>query len=609
MEEAHQVLKSVFGYKAFRSGQEVVIQALFDGHNVLSVMPTGSGKSLCYQIPALVLKDLTIVISPLVALIQDQVSALKLAGVAAEGIHSGNSYGDNVAAWHRVASGETRLLYMAPERLMTERMLNALAKLQIRLFAIDEAHCISQWGPAFRPEYAELCRLPEHFPEIPIVALTATADQATRQDIKDKLFQGQAKQIIMGFDRPNIRLTVEAKINWKQQLTRFIQQHYGHNGIVYCLSRRKTEETANWLKSKGVHALPYHAGMDTMKRKVHQNEFMTNDGVVIVATIAFGMGIDKTDVRFVFHTDLPGSVEAYYQEIGRAGRDGKPAEAHMLYGLPDIMMRRQFINDENAGEEQLNRQHKRLDALLGYCETPVCRRVALLNYFGEEINPCGNCDICLHPTECFDATEEARKILTTVKLTGERFGKVHLVDVVRGRQTSKVQQFRHQHLPVFGTGVELSSNDWQSMIRQLVAAGSMRIDIAGYGALNITKRGHELLQGSGEFMYRKDAVFDFDLPKKSGKKISSNQSLQPANGQDEELLTILKKLRLDIAHDRGVPAFVIFSDRTLIDMVNRKPRNMTDFSLVNGVGAVKLKNLSGPFLAAINDYLNGNKAN
>jgi len=605
MHEAQRVLKSAFGYRTFRSGQEAVIQALLDGHSVLSVMPTGSGKSLCYQIPALVLNGLTVVVSPLVALMEDQVSALKLAGIAAEGIHSGNSYNDNVSAWHRAASGETRLLYMAPERLMTERMLNALARLRIRLFAIDEAHCISQWGPAFRPEYADLCRLREYFPEVPIAALTATADEATRKDIKGRLFQGQAKQIVMGFDRPNIRLTVEAKLNWKQQLMRFIEQHHGCNGIVYCLSRRKTEEAAALLKSKGIHALPYHAGMDIRERKAHQNEFMTNDGMVIVATIAFGMGIDKTDVRFVFHTDLPGSVEAYYQEIGRAGRDGKPAEAHMLYGLPDIMMRRRFINDENAGEERLNREHKRLDALLGYCETPICRRVALLNYFGEEVSPCGNCDICLNPTECIDATEEARKILSAARLTGERFGKTHLIDVVCGRQTKKVRQFSHQRLPIFGTGAELSTNDWQSMIRQLVAAGSMRIDIAGYGALNITKQGRELLQGSGEFLYRKDVVFESGMSRKSGKKTSNNPSVQLANGQDEELLAAFKILRLDIARERGVPAFVIFSDRTLIDMVNRKPRDLAEFSLVIGVGAVKLKNFSGPFLAVVNEYLAG----
>ncbi|MCY4148071.1 MAG: DNA helicase RecQ [Gammaproteobacteria bacterium] len=609
MEQAHRVLNSVFGYRTFRSGQEAVIQALLDGNNVLSVMPTGSGKSLCYQIPALVLNGLTVVVSPLVALMEDQVSALKIAGIAAEGIHSGNSYDDNVSAWRRAASGETRLLYMAPERLMTERMLNALSKLRIRLFAIDEAHCISQWGPAFRPEYAELRRLHEHFPEVPIAALTATADEATRKDIKDKLFQGQAKQVVMGFDRPNIRLTVEAKINWKQQLARFIEQHYGSNGIVYCLSRRKTEEAAALLKSKGIHALPYHAGMDVKERKAHQNEFMTNDGVVIVATIAFGMGIDKTDVRFVFHTDLPGSVEAYYQEIGRAGRDGEPAEAHMLYGLTDIMMRRQFINDEDAGEERLNREHKRLDALLGYCETPICRRVALLNYFGEDINPCGNCDICLNPTERIDATEEARIILSAVRLTGERFGKAHLIDVVRGRQTRKVQQFSHQHLAIFGAGAELSANDWQSMIRQLVAAGLMQIDIAGYGALNITKQGRELLHGHGEFMYRKDAVFESGLRKRSQKRTGNEQQAQILNGQDESLLTALKKLRLDIARKQGVPAFVIFSDRTLIDMVNRKPRDMAEFALVNGVGAVKLKNLSGPFLATVNDYLNRNHMN
>ena len=362
MSAARRVLGDTFGFEGFRPGQEAAIEALLAGHNALTVMPTGSGKSLCFQIPALVMEGLTIVVSPLIALMQDQVAALRLAGVAADCINSANGRGDNVATWRRAAAGETRLLYMAPERLMTEPMLAALARLPVTLFAIDEAHCISQWGPAFRPEYGDLCRLRELFPGVPIAALTATADEVTREDIAERLFGGKVEPFVLGFDRPNIKLSVAMKREWKQQLRAFMARHEGESGIVYCLSRKKTEEAAALLAAEGVRALPYHAGMEKEDREAHQNIFMTDPGVVIVATIAFGMGIDKADVRYVFHTDLPGSIEAYYQEIGRAGRDGTPAEAHMLYGLADIRMRRQFIEEEDAGAERKRREHKRLDA-------------------------------------------------------------------------------------------------------------------------------------------------------------------------------------------------------------------------------------------------------
>ena len=381
----HAVLNDVFGFDTFRPGQEQVVDALLAGQNVLTVMPTGSGKSLCFQIPALVTGGLTIVVSPLVALMEDQVAALKLAGVAADAINSSRPREDNVAAWRRAAAGETRLLYMAPERLMTERMLVALQKLDVRMFAVDEAHCISQWGPAFRPEYEALSQLRDIFPDIPVAALTATADAVTRDDIVARLFGGRAETVVLGFDRPNIRLSVEMKQDWKQQMTDFLARHEGSSGIVYCLSRKKTEETARYLRDRGVNALPYHAGMDQVDRQANQNAFMTDPGVVIVATIAFGMGIDKSDVRFVLHVDLPGSVEAYYQKIGRAGRDGAPADAHMIYGLQDIHMRRVFIEDEDSGPDRKRREHKRLDALVGYCEAPTCRRRALLEYFGEKI--------------------------------------------------------------------------------------------------------------------------------------------------------------------------------------------------------------------------------
>ena len=597
---ARAVLREVFGFEAFRPGQEAVIEALLHGRHALTVMPTGSGKSLCFQIPALVMDGLTVVVSPLIALMQDQVSALRLAGVAADCINSANDRGANVAAWRRAAEGRTRLLYMAPERLMTERMLAALARLPVRLFAIDEAHCISQWGPAFRPEYADLCRLRELFPGVPIAALTATADEVTRNDIVDKLFGGRAEQFVLGFDRPNFRLAVEMKRDWKCQLGSFIARHEGKSGIVYCLSRRKTEETAAMLAADGVRALPYHAGMEKEEREAHQNIFMTEPGVVIVATIAFGMGIDKADVRYVFHTDLPGSVEAYYQEIGRAGRDGAPAEAHMLYGLEDIRMRRQFIEEEDAGPERKRREHKRLDALLGYCEAPACRRVALLEYFGEGIEPCGNCDVCLDPSERVDGTEDARKILSAAYRSGQRFGAAHLIDILRGTGTDKIARFGHDRIPTFGVGAERGKNEWRSLIRQMVATGFLRIDIGGYGGIGITEKGLGLLRGDGEFLYREDTVIARSPAKAWVTGAARGDAGEPALGSDDTaLLGALKALRLEIARERGVPAYIVFPDRTLIDMVRRRPRSEAEFAEVNGVGAAKLKEFAVPFLAAI----------
>ena len=595
--QARRVLREVFGFEDFRPGQEAVIAALLSGRHALTVMPTGSGKSLCFQIPALVTDGLTVVVSPLIALMQDQVAALRLAGVAADCINSANDRSQNVAAWRRAAAGETRLLYMAPERLMTERMLEALARMPVVLFAIDEAHCISQWGPAFRPEYEDLCRLRTLFPGTPIAALTATADVVTRDDIADKLFGGRVEHFVLGFDRPNIRLTVEMKREWKRQLRGFVARHEGESGIVYCLSRRKTEETAAMLAAEGVRALPYHAGMGKEEREDHQNAFMTEPGVVIVATIAFGMGIDKADVRYVFHTDLPGSVEAYYQEIGRAGRDGAPAEAHMLYGLDDIRMRRQFIEQEDAGPERKRREHKRLDALLGYCEAPDCRRVALLDYFGERAGPCGNCDGCLHPAERRDGTEEARMILSAVQRSGQRFGTAHVIDILRGSETEKIVRFNHRRLPVFGVGAGRGKNDWRSLIRQLVATGFLRLDIAGYGGLAITDEGFDLLRGDGTFHYRADAVVAHPAPSPG-----ATPRERPADALTDEqasLLATLKALRLELARERGVPAYVVFHDRTLIDMVRRRPGTREELAEINGVGAAKLERFAEPFLAAI----------
>ncbi len=601
MTAARQVLGDVFGFEEFRPGQEAAIGALLSGRNVLTVMPTGSGKSLCFQIPALIMEGLTVVVSPLVALMQDQVAALRLAGVAADSINSGNERADNIDAWRRAAAGETRLLYMAPERLMTEPMLAALVRLPVRLFAIDEAHCISQWGPAFRPEYQDLCRLPDLFPGIPIVALTATADEVTREDIAERLFGGAVEPIVLGFDRPNIKLSVEMKRDWKRQLRDFIARHEGESGIVYCLSRKKTEEAAILLAADGVRALPYHAGMAQAEREAHQNIFMTDPGVVIVATIAFGMGIDKADVRFVFHTDLPGSIEAYYQEIGRAGRDDAPAEAQMVYGLADIRMRRVFIEQEDAGAERKRREHKRLDALLGFCEAPACRRMALLDYFGEGSEACGNCDVCLDPAEHADGTEDAQKILSAVYRSGERFGAAHVIDILRGTQTEKIARTGHHRLPTFGIGAVRGKNEWRSLIRQMVATGFLRLDIAGYGGLAITGKGHALLRGEGVFLYREEtmAARPSAVPRGSRKEISEH----PLNDNQAALLDVLKTLRLQLAKERGVPAYIVFPDRSLIDMARRRPRTEAEFAEVNGVGAAKLKAFAAPFLAAIDGAL------
>ncbi len=596
--DKYTILKDVFGFDDFRPGQKDVIDTLLAGSDVLTVMPTGSGKSLCFQIPALLTGGLTIVVSPLVALMQDQVAALKLAGVAADTINSSRPRDENVASWRRAAAGETRLLYMAPERLMTERMLAALARLNLCLIAVDEAHCISQWGPAFRPEYADLGQLKAVFPGVPVVALTATADAITRDDIAARLFDGGAETVVLGFDRPNIRLSVEMKQDWKRQMNDFLSRHQGESGIVYCLSRKKTEKTAAYLRDHGVNALPYHAGMAQHLRDANQNSFMTEPGIVIVATIAFGMGIDKSDVRFVLHVDLPGSVEAYYQEIGRAGRDGAPADAHMLYGLQDIRMRRVFIEEEDSSPERKRREHKRLDALVGYCEAPECRRRSLLEYFGERIEPCGNCDVCLNPVEMADGTELGQKALSAVDQSGRIYGAAHIIDILRGMQTEKITKAGHDRLDVFGAGPDLRKQEWQSIIRQLVSVGFLRLDVQGYGGLDLTPKGQDLLNGTKAFRYRQDTMKKSRAAKRRTRDLAADADLPEA---DTDLLGKLRQLRLEIAKQRGVPAYVIFPDRALVDMARRKPANQDEFADVHGVGASKLRDFADTFLAAIND--------
>jgi ATP-dependent DNA helicase RecQ len=559
------------------------------GRSVLAVMPTGAGKSLCYQVPALVMGGLTLVVSPLVALMQDQVAALRLAGVAADTINASIDRGENVAAWRRVTAGETRLLYLAPERLMTERMLEALSRRDIRLIAVDEAHCISQWGPAFRPEYEQLSRLRDLFPGVPIVALTATADEATRSDIATRLFGGRTETLVLGFDRPNIKLSVAARDDGKRQLLDFIGRHRGRSGIVYCLSRKKTEETAAFLERSGVAALAYHAGMTKEARDTNQNRFMSEAGVVMVATIAFGMGIDKPDVAYVFHTDLPGNLEAYYQEIGRAGRDGRAAEAHMLFGSGDIRMRRMFIDDEEAAEEHKRRAHARLGTLIGYCETAQCRRQILLQYFGETAEPCGNCDNCLDQASLKDGTKEAQAVLAAVLQSGERFGATHVIDILRGAGTQKIKVRGHDTLAAFGSGAARKKEEWTSLIRQMVAAGFLAPD--DHGGLAITERGEDLRRGTSLFHFREAA------PRKARADAAAL-----SDGGDPDLLAALKAVRLKLARERRVPAYVIFSDRTLIDMAALRPHDLDSFALVNGVGAAKLKDFGAVFLSAIAEH-------
>jgi ATP-dependent DNA helicase RecQ len=592
-----RVLRDVFGYESFRPGQAEIVDTLLAGQNVLAVMPTGAGKSLCYQVPALVRDGLCIVVSPLVALMQDQVSALKLAGVKAESINSAADRDSNVEVWKRVAAGEVRILYLAPERLMTERMLTALQKLSLSMIAVDEVHCMSQWGASFRPEYDALQNLRQWFPGVPIGAFTATADAVTRHDIATKLFGGTFKEFVSGFDRPNITLTVKPKDNSNAQLLAFLADRKGESGIVYCLSRKSVEETALLLQSKKYAALAYHAGLSAAARSDAQDRFMTEKGIIVVATIAFGMGIDKPDVRFVFHADLPGTLDAYYQEIGRAGRDGQEADAHMLFGLQDIRMRRRFVDDEGGGPERARREHKRLDALVSYCEAPDCRRQALLGYFGEFAEPCGNCDVCLDPMDKVDGTPEAKLIFAAIRATGDRFGAVHVIDVLMGKANDKAVQLGHDKSTVFGSGKHRPRGDWQSLIRQLVGAGFLVIDTAGFGGISVAAKGLALQRGEIAFRYRPDLV---RTAKRSDRRAALPTSVDP---RADTLLVQLKALRLKLAKARGVAAYLIFSDRSLIDMANRVPLTKWDFGEVSGVGAAKQEQFGDVFLKEIKAFV------
>ena len=597
MPSPDSILQSVFGFKDFRPGQEAIIDHILRGENVLAVMPTGAGKSLCYQVPALVMEGLTVVVSPLVALMDNQTAGLRANGVTVACIHSGQSREDNIQQWRLVSTKQASLLYLSPERLMTQRMLSALKAVGAAMFVVDEAHCVSKWGPAFRPEYAQLGDLKTHFPEARIAAFTATADVATRRDIAE-LFNSHGRTIVHGFDRPNLSLTVTAKTDRKKQLLSFMESVRGQSGIIYCLSRKNTEDYAAILKTAGYKALPYHAGLDSGLRFETQESFMAEEGVVIVATIAFGMGIDKPDIRFVFHLNLPGSMEAYYQEIGRAGRDGNAAMTHMLYGLDDVRMRRQFISDDGSEVEHQIREMKRLDALLTYCEASTCRRQVMLSYFGEDSSACENCDVCENPPDMVDATKPLKFILDTIIETGSRFGQAHVIAVTRGADTERVRQFGHDRLPSYGRGKAIGAPYLQALIRQALASGHLDMDIARYGALTVKPKGEAVINGTAKFECKSIRTNTRATRKdRDRKKLVKESGL---SDQETNLLGRLKSQRMLLARELGNPAYVVFSDATLIDMAAKRPRNREEMLDVSGVGEVKFDRFGEIFLDLIN---------
>ena len=598
--EKYALLRRAFGFDGFRPGQEQVVDCLAAGRDALAVMPTGAGKSLCFQLPALMRDGLTVVVSPLLALMQNQVAALRMAGIAAGSVNSSQSREENVAAWRAAAGGRAKLLYLSPERLMSERMLAALAKLPLAMVVVDEAHCISQWGPSFRPEYEALTGLRALFPHATLAAFTASADSSTRGDIAQRLFGGQVASFVTGFDRPNIALAVTAKADGFRQLADFVEARRGQCGIVYALSRRRSEEAAAMLADRDHKALAYHAGMEADERKALLDRFLTEAGIVMVATIAFGMGIDKPDVRYVVHIDLPTTMEAYYQELGRAGRDGQPADAAMFYGLDDIRMRRHFIDESQAGDERKRIDRRRLDALVGYCEASACRRRVLLAYFGEQAGEdCGRCDNCVAPPQMVDGGELARRVLEAVLATGQRFGVVHIIDVLTGKESEKIARFGHQRLPVHGSGRDLKPAAWRSAIRQLVACGVLDVDVGGYGALRATGRGQRLLRGEGEVRLRLETL----RARRPARRRPAAEA--PTTPGDMALLQALKELRLALARENGVPAFVVFHDTTLAALATARPATREDFARIHGIGAAKTERFAEAFLACIARFREG----
>jgi ATP-dependent DNA helicase RecQ len=617
--EAGRILREVFGYSQFRGEQREIVAHLIAGGDALVLMPTGGGKSLCFQIPALARDGMGVVVSPLIALMQDQVAALREAGVRAAALNSAMSWPEVLETERQARAGELELLYVAPERLLTERCLSLLDRCRLALLAIDEAHCVSQWGHDFRPEYLQLAVLAERYRGVPRVALTATADIATRKEMILRLRLNEPRVFIASFDRPNIRYRIAEKDNPRRQLLRFIrEEHPGESGIVYCLARASVEETAEFLVGAGLDALPYHAGLDSGTREENQRRFIRDDGIVMAATIAFGMGIDKPDVRFVAHLDLPKSIEGYYQETGRAGRDGLPADAWMVYGLQDVVQQRRMIDQSEASAEYKRVASAKLDALLGLCETTQCRRVRLLDYFGEAAAPCGNCDNCLERPEEWDGTVAAQKLLSCIarcrSATGIGFGAQHVIDILRGHQTAKVEQFGHQHLSTFGIGADLDAAQWRSVLRQLLMLRLVEVDTERYSVLRLTAASREVLRGERTILLRRavdrGAMHSASrrtvdrtrvTPAQAARALSDGPGPAAGDSAHLRLFEALRTWRLQVAREHGVPAYTVFHDATLEEIARRRPGSTAELRAVSGVGAVKLERYG----AAVLDLVQG----
>lgn len=600
LDHAQRILKDVFGYDAFRGNQAAIIERVAAGGDALVLMPTGGGKSLCFQVPALMREGLAVVVSPLIALMDDQVATLDELGVAAVALNSTLSADEQREIAERIRRGQIKMLYLAPERLVQPRMLSFLQGLEIALFAIDEAHCVSQWGHDFRPEYLQLGQLAELFPAVPRIALTATADKRTREEIVQRLHLDNAERFLSSFDRPNIFYRIQPKDQPRKQLLGFLAARKGDAGIVYCLSRKKVEEVADFLSSQGFPALPYHAGLPNELRAYHQKRFLNEEGLIMVATIAFGMGIDKPNVRFVCHLDLPKSLEAYYQETGRAGRDGLPADAWMAYGLQDVIFLKQMLNNSEGDERHKRIEQHKLDAMLALCEETRCRRQALLAYFDEELpQPCGHCDNCIDGVETWDATEPARQALSAVYRSGQRYGVGHLVDILLGRDNEKIRASGHQHLAVFGVGKGFSEVEWRTLFRQLVARGLADVDLEGFGGLRLDESCRPLLRGEVSLQLRRE-------PKPAqAAKASSSAASQLVRGHEREMWEALRALRRKLAEEHSVPPYVIFPDATLLEMLRSQPSSLSEMAEVSGVGARKLERYGQAFL----EVLNGSASN